>query len=108
MDDGTVQRAQVWRPGVDGMDEDEELEYDPSVYDCLHAWQLDWPCLSFDVVRDELGDDRTHFPHSMFMVAGTQAAQPTQNSLTVMRLTRLKKTRRKDRGADADEDEDSV
>ena len=105
MDDGTVQRAQVWRPGVDGMDEDEELEYDPTVYDCLHAWQLDWPCLSFDVVRDELGDDRTHFPHSMFMVAGTQAAQPTQNSLTVMRLTRLKKTRRKDRGADADEDE---
>ena len=58
MDDGAPSRPQVWRPGVDGMDEDEELEYDPTVYDCLHAWSLEWPCLSFDVVRDELGEDR--------------------------------------------------
>ena len=78
MDDGAPRRPEVWRPGVDGMDEDEELEYDPTVYDCLHAWSLEWPCLSFDVVRDELGEDRTHFPHSMFMVAGTQAQSAEQ------------------------------
>ncbi len=36
---------QVWRPGVDGMGEDEELDYDPSAYDCLHSFQLEWPCL---------------------------------------------------------------
>ena len=90
----------MWRPGIDGMDADEELEYDPSVYDCLHAWQLDWPCLSFDVMRDEMGDDRESFPHSLFAIAGTQADIPHKNHLTMMRLTRLKKTRRGgDKGA---------
>ena len=90
----------MWRPGIDGMDADEEHEYDPSVYDCLHAWQLDWPCLSFDVMRDEMGDDRESFPHSLFAIAGTQADIPHKNHLTMMRLTRLKKTRRGgDKGA---------
>ena len=84
----------MWRPGVDGMDADEELEYDPTAYDCLHAWQLEWPCLSFDVVRDELGENRTHFPHALFAVAGTQADAPERNEVAVMRVTRLKKTRR--------------
>jgi hypothetical protein len=37
--------VQVWRPGVDGMDEDEELQFDPTAYDCLHALSLEWPCL---------------------------------------------------------------
>ena len=36
---------QVWRPGVDEIGEDEELDYDPNAYDCLHAFQLEWPCL---------------------------------------------------------------
>ena len=97
MDEGGArQRAEVWRPGVDGMEEDEELEYDPTAYDCLHAWSLEWPCLSFDVIRDELGENRTHFPHSLFAVAGTQAANANQNNLTLMRVTQLKKTRRKE------------
>ncbi|PNH11259.1 Glutamate-rich WD repeat domain-containing protein [Tetrabaena socialis] len=37
--------AQVWRPGIDPVDEDEELEYDATAYDCLHRFQVDWPCL---------------------------------------------------------------
>ena len=89
------------------MDEDEELEYDPTVYDCLHAWSLEWPCLSFDVVRDELGEDRAHFPHTAFMVAGTQAQSAEQNALAVMRLTRLKKTRRSERKNPAGDPSDS-
>ena len=107
MDDGAPSRPQVWRPGIDGMDEDEELEYDPTVYDCLHAWSLEWPCLSFDVVRDELGEDRAHFPHTAFMVAGTQAQSAEQNALAVMRLTRLKKTRRSERKNPAGDPSDS-
>jgi Histone-binding protein RBBP4 or subunit C of CAF1 complex len=34
--------TQVWQPGDDDV---EDLEYDPSAYDCLHAFQLEWPCL---------------------------------------------------------------
>ena len=36
---------QVWRAGIDPLAEDEELDYDPTAYDCLHRLQLDWPCL---------------------------------------------------------------
>lgn len=37
--------SQVWRPGAEDDDDVEDLEYDPSAYDCLHAFQLEWPCL---------------------------------------------------------------
>jgi ribosome assembly protein RRB1 len=64
--------AQVWRPGIDPLGEDEELDYDPTAYDCLHKFALEWPCLSFDIVRDDLGGPRSTFPHTVFMLAGTQ------------------------------------
>lgn len=37
--------AQVFRPGIDPMAEDEELQYDATAYDCYHKFQLDWSCL---------------------------------------------------------------
>lgn len=42
----------VWRPGYDPLEEDETLQYDPTAYDCMHTFTLEWPCLSFDVLRD--------------------------------------------------------
>ncbi len=62
---------QVWLPG-DEMEDGETLQYDPSVYDCLSSLMLDWPSLSFDLLRDHLGAPRAAFPHTLFMVAGTQ------------------------------------
>ena len=35
----------VWQPGVDEMGEDEELQFDPTAYHCLHSFKLGWPCL---------------------------------------------------------------
>ena len=35
----------VWQPGMEEGDADQELEFDPSAYDCLHAMRLEWPCL---------------------------------------------------------------
>jgi hypothetical protein len=49
---------QVWRPGIDQIPEGEELEYDPSAYIMYHSMRTEWPCLSFDVIRDTLGDNR--------------------------------------------------
>lgn len=49
---------QVWRPGIDQLPEGEELEYDPSAYIMYHSMRTEWPCLSFDVIRDTLGDNR--------------------------------------------------
>lgn len=44
---------------------------------------------SFDIVKDQLGGPRRAFPHSMVMVAGTQAATARANYLALMRLSNL-------------------
>ncbi len=49
---------QVWRPGVDQIEEGEALEYDPSAYVMYHSMRTEWPCLSFDLMKDNLGDNR--------------------------------------------------
>ena len=94
----------MWRPDLHPLGEDEELEFDPSAYDALHAFQLEWPCLSFDILADELGSER-QFPHTLYMVAGTQAEKAGDNSIQLARLTQLSRLR----GAaaeDSDESED--
>ena len=49
--------VQVYLPG-DHIDSDDELVCDASAYVTLQEFSLDWPCLSFDVLRDGLGDQR--------------------------------------------------
>jgi len=35
-----------------------EMEYDAKAYDMMHFMKVEWPCLSFDVITDELGGAR--------------------------------------------------
>uniref|UniRef100_A0A2N9EL78 Uncharacterized protein n=1 Tax=Fagus sylvatica TaxID=28930 RepID=A0A2N9EL78_FAGSY len=37
--------AKVWQPGVDKLEEGEELQCDASAYNSLHAFYIGWPCL---------------------------------------------------------------
>jgi hypothetical protein len=37
--------TKVWQPGVDNLEEGEELECDPTAYNSLHAFHIGWPCL---------------------------------------------------------------
>ena len=53
------EQKQVWRPGIDQLAEGEELEYDPSAYIMYHSLTGEWPCLSFDFLKDDLGEGRT-------------------------------------------------
>lgn len=39
--------AKVWQPGVDKLEEGEELQCDPTAYNSLHAFHIGWPCLRF-------------------------------------------------------------
>ena len=61
---------------------------------------------SFDILRDELGESRIQFPHAMYMVAGSQADAPGNNTLTVARLTQLSKMRNEDDDSEDSEDSD--
>ncbi|KPM34795.1 Ribosome assembly protein rrb1 [Neonectria ditissima] len=87
------------------------LAPDTSTYEMLHNLSTPWPCLSFDIVRDGLGDNRKAYPATMYTVAGTQAesAKATDNQIMVMKFSGLS---RMDRGADdsdsdGDDDEDA-
>ena len=45
-------------PGRDHLAEGEELEHDSTAYELLHNLEVEWPCLSFDVLHDGLGQQR--------------------------------------------------
>lgn len=59
--------------------EDERLVCDQSAYVMLHQAQTGAPCLSFDIVPDNLGNDRQDFPMSAYLIAGTQASRAHLN-----------------------------
>lgn len=104
---------QVWRPGVDRLEEGEELEYDPSAYVMYHSLRTEWPCLSFDVLRDNLGENRQRFPATVFVATGSQADRPDKNRITLLKLSDLHKTLVHDNSDhesedDADLDDDPV
>ena len=44
------------------MEKDHVLMPDLSTYDMLHSMSVQWPFLSFDVIKDELGDERRNVP----------------------------------------------
>lgn len=71
-------KSQVYLPGKP-LEDGEELVCDESAYVMLHQARTGAPCLSFDIVRDQLGDKRESFPMSCYVVAGTQAAKAHVN-----------------------------
>ncbi|KXS13583.1 WD40 repeat-like protein [Gonapodya prolifera JEL478] len=95
----------VYLPGQE-IGPDEVLVVDNSAYEMLHAMSVEWPCLSFDVLRDGLGEDRRTFPMTSFLAAGSQADSPKANRLYLMKLSHLHRTKR-DRGPDDEPDSDS-
>lgn len=89
-DDADVAIVQAWNPLTgDPLQPGQKLEMDPSAYKMHHAMTAEWPSLTFDFIRDELGESRTRFPHSLIAVVGTQADRPEDNELTVMKLSDL-------------------
>ena len=99
-----VELIQSWHPLMghrgDG-EEDLELEMDPSAYKMHQTLTPEWPSLSFDLLRDNLGDNRQRFPHSLQAVFGTQADSPSANQVTVLKLSDLSKI-----AQDRDDEED--
>lgn len=86
--------SEVFIPGRHVLGQDEILEPDDSVYILRHSMKVAWPCLSFDVLRDNLGDERQRLPATAYIVTGTQADSLKNNELHVYKLSSLHKTQR--------------
>ncbi|WVQ64841.1 uncharacterized protein L199_003010 [Kwoniella botswanensis] len=103
--------TKTYLPGT-AIESDEHLVPDNSVYLALHSLSYSWPCLSFDILKDTLGSDRATFPHTSWIVTGTQAGEvPGQGSkakdeVVIMKLGNLSKTQHDDDSDDDDEEED--
>jgi ribosome assembly protein RRB1 len=106
-DNETNEKKEVWRPGIDKLEDGETLDYDPSAYIMYHSLTAEWPCLSFDLMPDNLGDSRSRFPHTMFMCMGSQADRSDHNKITILKMSDLHKTGGfDDNDNDSDDDED--
>ncbi|KAF2666675.1 glutamate-rich WD repeat-containing protein-like protein 1 [Microthyrium microscopicum] len=92
-------------PGRHKLSAGEVLAPDPTTYETLHTLGSTWPCLSIDIVPDNLGSDRKSYPMTIYAVGGTQAdkGKERENELMVMKLSGLGKM---DRGQESSSDEE--
>lgn len=80
---------------------------DEEAYVLYHRAQTGAPCLSFDIIRDHLGDNRTELPLTLYLCAGTQAESAQSNRLMMLRMHNLHGIKPPpSEGSDDEEEED--
>ena len=74
----------------------------------LHTLSTTWPCLTFDFVKDALGENRKTYPATLYAVAGTQAdsRKANDNQLLIMKLSGLSRMDRDRDEEESDQDDD--
>jgi ribosome assembly protein RRB1 len=96
----------VYLPSGD-VESDTELEFEPSAYRMYHSMEVGAPCLSFDVLKDSLGDNRTDYPVTMYLVAGTQLTHPAMNTVILLKMSgmgQMKQNEESDEDSESDDD----
>ncbi|GFS01034.1 glutamate-rich WD repeat-containing protein 1-like [Elysia marginata] len=97
----------VFIPGQEDIGEDEELVVDESAYVMLHEATTGDPCLSFEVLRDGLGDNRERFPLTAYVIGGSQSEMGHLNCIMLMKMFNMHKTQKEETKKDeGDEDDD--
>lgn len=88
--------TEAYMPGQKPLPEGHTLVPDQSAYHMLHRMNVTWPCLSFDFLRDHLGPQRQTFPHTAFVVTGTQADVAKNNEVMVLKASAMHRTSKDD------------
>ncbi|XP_066973649.1 glutamate-rich WD repeat-containing protein 1-like [Macrobrachium rosenbergii] len=84
--------------------DDNDLECDFTAYELFHEGSTGAPCLSFDIIKDGLGDGRTcDTPVTCYFIAGTQTSAAHVNNLILMKMKNLHKIKQAT-GDDSDDD----
>lgn len=104
---------QTFIPGRHKLEKGQLLNPDPTAYNLLHTLEAPWPCLSFDILRDQLGTGkaRKEYPATVYAVAGTQAGRGHErdNEIIVMKMSKLSRMENVEDdssdGEDSDDDE---
>ncbi|GAB1598056.1 glutamate-rich WD repeat-containing protein 1-like [Argonauta hians] len=76
-------------------DQQQELDFDETAYIMYHQANLGLPCLSFDVLSDDLGSNREEFPLTLSLVAGSQSAENNRNMISVLKMSNLHRIKHK-------------
>ena len=100
-------------PGRHKLAAGETLAPDNSAYEMLHTLESTWPCLSLDIVCDNLGYDRKSYPATVYAVAGTQTerGREKENHIMVVKLSglsRMEHENEEDSEEDTDADEENA
>eukprot|EP00761_Pharyngomonas_kirbyi_P012789 gb/GECH01012816.1/.p1 GENE.gb/GECH01012816.1/~~gb/GECH01012816.1/.p1 ORF type:complete len:616 (+),score=193.80 gb/GECH01012816.1/:1-1848(+) len=98
---------EVWIPRLHETKKGQKFEVVSSAYEMLHNMNSEWPCLSFDVVGDQLGDNRSTYPLTGYITAGTQASEPEENCIYLIKVSQLNKTRY-DSDSEGEDDDDNT
>lgn len=102
---GPKQLPKVWRPDLgDMLPEGEELTYSNKAYDSFFQLRSEFPCLSFDILKDGEGASRTRYPLTMYFVCGSQADEQNKNQLYILKISNICRTKH---DKESDEDSDS-
>lgn len=68
---------------------DDEFGFTNKTYRQSFRMTFEWPCLSFDVLRDDLGAARTQFPLTAYFVSATQANPEEEDAIDQILVTKL-------------------
>ncbi|KPA81134.1 hypothetical protein ABB37_04481 [Leptomonas pyrrhocoris] len=69
-----------------------KLEFSNKAYDAFFQLRTEYPCLSFDIVKDNK-DNHTRYPLSTLLVCGTQADENARNELLLLHITNMCRTK---------------
>ena len=77
-------------------------EENSSAYKLYHEFQTGAPCLSFDVISDDVNRSNSAYPATTFIVAGTNS-QTARDHLIVLKLSNMHE---QEEPVDLDDDEE--